>query len=91
MYRSTLSLTSVLDGGKWSTPRPACFIPGKETRYPVYRRLGGPEGRSGRVRKILPRPGLDPRSVQPLASPGPQTTHTLPMQYACVKRRQTLS
>ena len=32
------------------TPRPL-FIPGK-TRYPFYRRLGGPQGRSGQVRKI---------------------------------------
>jgi hypothetical protein len=25
----------------WSTPRPGHFIPGKETRYPLYRRLSG--------------------------------------------------
>ena len=30
--------------------------------------LGGPQGRSGRVRKILPTPGFDPRTVQPVAS-----------------------
>jgi len=35
-----------------ATPRR--FTPGKETRYPLYRRLGGPQGRSGRVRKISP-------------------------------------
>jgi hypothetical protein len=29
----------------------AALPPGK-TRYPLYRRLGGPQGRSGRVRKI---------------------------------------
>jgi hypothetical protein len=29
---------------------PAALPPGK-TRYPLYRRLGGPQGRSGRVRK----------------------------------------
>jgi hypothetical protein len=33
-------------------------------RYPLYRRLGGPQGRSGQVRKILPTPGFDPRNVQ---------------------------
>ena len=27
---------------------------GKETRYPFYRRLGGLQGRSGRVRKMWP-------------------------------------
>jgi hypothetical protein len=32
---------------------PAALPPGK-TRYPLYRRLGGPQGRSGRVRKISP-------------------------------------
>ena len=46
---------------------PAALPPGK-TRYPLYRRLGGPHGRSGRVRKISPSPGFDPRTVQPVAS-----------------------
>jgi hypothetical protein len=49
-------------------PRPGRFTPGKETRYPFYRRLGGPQGRSGRVRKISPPRGFDPRTVQPVAS-----------------------
>jgi len=31
----------------------AALPPGK-TRYPLYRRLGGPHSRSGRVRKISP-------------------------------------
>ena len=46
---------------------PATLPPGK-TRYPLYRRLGGPQGRSGPVRKISPPPGFDPRTVQPVAS-----------------------
>ena len=29
-------------------------LPPVKTRYPLYRRLGGPQGRSGRVRKIPP-------------------------------------
>ena len=33
------------------------LAPGK-TRYPLYRRLGGPQGRSGEVRKFSPPPGL---------------------------------
>jgi len=37
------------------TPRPL-FTPRGKTRYPLYRRLGGPQDRSGRVRKILPTP-----------------------------------
>ena len=46
---------------------PAALPPGK-TRYPLYRRLGGPQGQSGRVRKISPPPGFDPRTVQPVGS-----------------------
>jgi len=38
------------------------------TRYPFYRRLGGPQKLSGRVRKILPQPRFDPGTVQPVAS-----------------------
>jgi len=67
-YSSTISLTSVLDGGGWSAPRPGRFTPGKETRYPLHRRMGGPHGRSGRVWKISPTSGFDPRIVQPVAS-----------------------
>jgi len=29
-------------------------LPPGKTRYPLYRRLGGPQGRSGQVRKISP-------------------------------------
>jgi len=39
-----------------------------KTLYPLYRRLGGPQGRSGQVRKISPPMGFDPRTVQPVAS-----------------------
>jgi hypothetical protein len=46
---------------------PAVLPPGK-TRYLLYRKLGGPQGRSGRVRKISPPPGFDHRTVQPVAS-----------------------
>jgi len=38
------------------------------TRRPFYRRLGGPQGRPGRVRKISPQPRFDPRSVQHVSS-----------------------
>jgi hypothetical protein len=46
---------------------PAALAPGK-TRYPLFRRLGGTQGRSGKVRKILHPPGFDPQTVQPVAS-----------------------
>ena len=38
---------------------PAALLPGK---------TGRPQGRSGRVRKITPPPGFDPRTFQPVAS-----------------------
>ena len=41
---------------------------GKETQCPLDRRLGGPQVRSGGVRKILPSPGSDPQIVQSVAS-----------------------
>jgi hypothetical protein len=48
-YSSTHSLTSALDGGGMLMP-----CPRQETRYPLYRRLGGPQGQSEWVQKILP-------------------------------------
>jgi hypothetical protein len=45
----------------------ATLPPGK-TRYPLYRRLGGPQGQSGRVQKISPPPGFDPWTAQPIVS-----------------------
>ena len=51
MYSSTLSLTSALDGVGSQRHATAALPPGK-TRYPLYRRLGGRQNRSGRVRKI---------------------------------------
>jgi hypothetical protein len=61
-----LSLTSVVDGDGGQSHTPAALPPGK-SRYPLDRRLGGPQGRSGQVRKISPAPGFDPR-IQPVAS-----------------------
>jgi hypothetical protein len=45
----------------------ATLTPGK-TRYSLNSRLGGPQGRSGRVRKISLPPVFDLRTVQPVAS-----------------------
>ena len=65
-------------GGGWSAPRPGRFTPGKD---PLYRRLGRPKGRSGRVRKNSPptgirspdRPSLS-ESLYRLSCPGPSPT-----------------
>jgi hypothetical protein len=77
----TLSLTSALDEGGWSTPHSSHFTPLKETRYPLYRRLGKPQGRSGWVLKISPPPGFDPRTVQPVASRCTESTRIASVIY----------
>jgi len=41
-------------GGEWLAARPGrTLLPGK-TRYPFYRRLDGPQGRSGRAENLVP-------------------------------------
>ena len=75
-YNSTLSLTSVLDGSGWSAPRPGRFTPRKETRYPLYRRMGGPKGRSGRLGSILPPTGIRYPTFQAVA--GRYTDYAIP-------------
>ena len=67
MYSATLSLTSALDGVGGQSHALAALPLGK-IRHPLYMRLGGPQGRSGWVRKISTPPGFDPRTVQPFAS-----------------------
>jgi hypothetical protein len=67
-YCSTLSLTSALYWGGWLTPSPARFTPGRETHLPICRRLDGPRGRCGLMRRISPPPGLGFRTFQPVAS-----------------------
>jgi hypothetical protein len=49
-------------------PRPDRFTHRKETWYRLYRRLGGPQGRSGQVRKMSALLGFDPWTVQSVAS-----------------------
>ena len=69
------------------TPQPL-LTPGKR-RYPLYWRLGGPQGRSGQVRKILSPPGFDPQNIQPVASrytdyanrPTHQNLHAIHFQF----------
>jgi hypothetical protein len=52
-------------GGQRHAP---AALPPEMARYPLYRRLVRPQGRSGRVLKISPPPGFDPRTVQLVAS-----------------------
>jgi hypothetical protein len=53
--------------GEWSAARPGHpLLPGK-TRYPFYRRLGGPQSRSGWAENLVPT-GIRSRNVQPVVS-----------------------
>ena len=54
--------------GESSASLPGRSLPPGKNRYPFYRRLGGPQGPCGQVRKISSPPGFDPRTVQPVAS-----------------------
>ena len=47
-------MTAALEGGEWSAARPDRTLPPGKTRYPFYKRLGGPQGRSGRVENLVP-------------------------------------
>jgi len=78
-YSSTLSLTLALDGIGWPTSRPGRFTYGKDP-VPIVLEAGWAPDWSGRVGKISPPPGFDPRSesLYKLSYPGPQcTTRTL--------------
>jgi hypothetical protein len=63
-FISTLSLTLVLDGGGVVNAMLVRFTLGKETWYPLCRRLGGPQGQSGQVWNIL-----SPTGIQSLVCP----------------------
>jgi hypothetical protein len=43
-------------------------LPQGKSQYPLYRRLGGPQGQSEWLQKISPPLGFDPLTVQPVAS-----------------------
>ena len=48
------SMTAALEGGEWPAVRTGRILPPGKARYPFYRRLGGPQGRSGRVENLVP-------------------------------------
>jgi len=60
-------MTAALEGCEWSAERPGRTLPPGKTRYPFYRRLGGPQGRSGRAEYLVPT-GIRSRTVQPVVS-----------------------
>ena len=60
------SMTAALEAGEWSAARPGRTFPPRKNRYPFYRRLGGPQGRSGREENLVAT-GIRSRTVQPVA------------------------
>ena len=61
------SMTVALEGGEWSAARPSRTLPPGKTWYPFYRRLEGPQDRSGRAEYLVPT-GIRSRTVQPAVS-----------------------
>ena len=60
-------MTAALERVEWSAARPGRTLPPRKTRYPFYRRLGGPQGRCGRAENLIPT-GIRSRTVEPVVS-----------------------
>jgi len=69
-------MTAALEAGEWSAARNGRTLPPGKTRYPLYRRLGGPQSRSGRAENLIP-PGIRSRNVQP------STSVAIPTELLC--------
>ena len=60
-------MTVTLEGGEWSAARPGRTLPPGKPRYQFYRRLGMPQGQSGRAENLV-HTGIRSRTVQPIVS-----------------------
>ena len=60
-------MAAALEGGERSAARPGRTLPTGKARYPFYRRLGGPQGRSGRAENLVST-GIRSQTVQPVVS-----------------------
>jgi len=47
-------MTTALEGGEWSAARSGSTLHPGKTRYPLYRRLGGLQVRSGGAENLVP-------------------------------------
>ena len=80
-------MTTALEGGEWSAARPGRTLPPGKTRYPFYRRLFGPQGRSGRAENLVPAGFRSPdRPVRssvaiPTELPGPRMNILLAVKF----------
>jgi len=76
-------MTAALEGGEWSAARLGRTLPPGKTRYPLYRRLGGPQSRSGRSENLV-LTGILSRTVQPVVSRYTEWAARLTYLYVCV-------
>jgi hypothetical protein len=60
-------MTAELEAGEWSAERPGRTLPTGKTRYSLYRRLGGPQGRSEGAENLVAT-GIPSRTIQPVVS-----------------------
>jgi len=60
-------MTAALEGVEWSAALPGRTLPPLKTRYPFYRRLGGPQDLYGQAENLVPT-GIRSRTVQPVVS-----------------------
>ena len=83
-------LTTAIEGGEGSGSGTVCSLHPGKNQYPLNRRLGGPQSRSGQVRNISPPPGFDSRIVQPIVairSALPGTKMRVARRIKCVQGR----
>jgi hypothetical protein len=80
----------VLDWGWVVNAMPRLLYPGNAL-HPLYSRLGGPQGQSGWVQKILLPPGLDHQTIHPVVSLTILITLLTcnTVQNKCIRRRHT--
>jgi len=60
-------MTTTLESGEWSEARPGHTLTPGHTQYPIYRRLGRPQGQSGWEENLVPT-GICSQTVQPVVS-----------------------
>jgi len=78
-------MTAALEGGKLSAARPGCTLPPGKSRYLLYRRLGGPQGRSRRTENIVPyRDSIPDRPARsPATGPKLEWVNCLQITFSC--------
>jgi len=79
-------MTAALEGGELSAAHPDRTLPPGKTRYPLYRRLGGPQGRSGKAENLVPTDKICRRNKKTVV--GPQNIQIADKSLARSGRKQ---